>query len=630
MSVRGADSKGVIAVMNYAHELLRISPEELAEWLLGYDVISFDVFGTLILRPFSPRVLFSIMEQRLGFYKFSSVRTDAENEIRRKRLRNSGHDNVSLADIYDLIAHKTGLDPRKTAELEYELECLYCYASPFFQKAVSLCQKTGREIVISSDMYLSREQIGGILARAGYRNLNRILVSSELEKSKKQGDLFQYLRDSYKGLSIVHVGDDPKADVENARKVGITAVYYPNASDIGGRDRVPGMSYMTGRVYSALVNNRLYCNAGEQDDPLAHDEFFRFGYLYGGMYVLGFAQWINQFVRSAELDKVLFLSRDGDLVSKIYDMLPEHRPREYFYWSRFAGMKITAWDNFDEFCQRMIRHKARGVYRIELGHFLKFLDLDDLVPYLGEYSLAVKDLLSAQTAPIMENMFYDHKEQIISSYMPDIEATIEAVSKTVGKASGIAVVDVGWAGTGPLIIKRIIRHFLKRDCKVHALLAGYCQPIANIADLSVMDGSVHAYLFSGSHNRDLLELHQNLGFPNSNLMLELFTQCCSPSFLGYTAKGLRFDREAKENYPAIRSISGGISAFAADYIGRFWQDPFMLNISAYDAYLSFSSLKNDQDAVKHLLDLILYDSGGLADPAGTSQESLLSFMYKDK
>jgi HAD superfamily hydrolase (TIGR01549 family) len=617
--------------MNHAYEQLRISPEELAEQLLGYDVISFDVFGTLILRPFaSPRALFSIMEQRLGFYKYSGIRVDSENEIREERLRSDNHDNVSLDDIHSLIARKTGLDARKTAELEYELERAYCYASPFFQKVMTLCQKARREIVISSDMYLSREQIAGILEKEGYRNLNRILVSSEMGKSKQKGDLFQYLRESCKGLSIVHVGDDPKADAENARKAGIAAVLCHNANDIGGRNRIPGMSYMAGRVYSALVNQRLYCNSGERDEPLAHDEFFRFGYLYGGMYVLGFAQWINQFARNAGLDKVLFLSRDGDLVSKIYDMLPGHGPREYFYWSRLAGMKITARDSFDEFCQRMIRHKARGVYRIELGHFLKYLDLDALVPHLGEYRLAAQDLLSAQTAPVMEKMFYEHKELIISSYMPDIEATIQAVDQAVGNASGIAVADVGWAGTGPLIIKRIIRHVLKRDCRVYALLAGYRQPISSIADLTIMDGSVHAYLFSQSHNRDLLELHQNLGFPNANLMLELFTQSCSPSFLGYTAKGLRFDREVKENYPAIRRISAGITAFAADYIGRFRQDPFMLNIPAYDAYLSFSALKNEENAVKRLLDRIVYDSGGLADPEGTSRESLLSFMYRDK
>ncbi len=56
----------------------------------------------------------------------------------------------------------------------------------------------------------------------------------------------------------------------------------------------------------------------------------------------------------------------------------------------------------------------------------------------------------------------------------------------------------------------------------------------------------------------------------------------------------------------------------------------MLNIPAYDAYLSFSALKNEENAVKRLLDRIVYDSGGLADPAGTSRESLLSFMYRDK
>ena len=42
----------------------RISASVLSERLCQYDVISFDVFGTLLLRPFSSsRMLFLIMEE---------------------------------------------------------------------------------------------------------------------------------------------------------------------------------------------------------------------------------------------------------------------------------------------------------------------------------------------------------------------------------------------------------------------------------------------------------------------------------------------------------------------------------------------------------------------------------------
>lgn len=113
----------------------KINPEILWEKIRHYDIISFDVFDTLIFRPFtSPRVLFSIMESRLGIYKFSKIRVDSENEVRRLKQEKYGHDNVTLGEIYDLIAKKTNLCPIKTSKLEYELEINYCYANPYFQK----------------------------------------------------------------------------------------------------------------------------------------------------------------------------------------------------------------------------------------------------------------------------------------------------------------------------------------------------------------------------------------------------------------------------------------------------------------------------------------------------------------
>ena len=109
----------------------RLPYEKLVEELCTYDVISFDLFDTLILRPFtSPRVLFSIMESRLGIYKFSKIRVDSEDEVRAQNQKLYNQDNTTLEEIYNRISKKTNLDARKTAQLEYDLEPNYCYANP--------------------------------------------------------------------------------------------------------------------------------------------------------------------------------------------------------------------------------------------------------------------------------------------------------------------------------------------------------------------------------------------------------------------------------------------------------------------------------------------------------------------
>ena len=597
----------------------------LAERLCQYDVISFDVFGTLILRPFSsPRVLFSIMEEQLGIYKFAEIRLESENEVRLQRSKTYGHANTTLDEIYQLIAKKTNLDAIRTARLEYDLELEYCYANPYFKEVVYRCKEAHKTIIACTDMYLSRLQIQGIMQKAGYPDFDGIYVSSELNHSKKEGDIFAILKQSYQSQRIIHIGDDETADIVHAEQSGIDAYYYENVNAIGGKNRIDGMSYLAGRTYSGIINNHLY------SDCKTYSDEYKLGYVYGGIYVLGFVQWVNRFVIDRNIEKVLFLARDGDVYSKIYDMLPNHRDWEYFHWSRMAGIKITAMENFHEFCQRMIWHKARGVYSIQVGHILKFFGISYLATQLEAFHLNENDMLSNDTAPKIERLFYSNKDMIINTFRDDIEATFAKIREVVGTMRKVAIVDVGWAGTGPMILKKVIQHYLHLDCMVYSLLAGYRQPNESMASLYTMDGNIAAYLFSINANRDLIESHTNYGTKKNNLLLEIFTQSCSPSFLGYTRDGLEFDREESENYDIIKKITQGVLDFAKEYVSTFWNVPFLLNISPYDAYLPFNELKNSAGRIDSILSRMTISRGRFYDADNRSTETLLSFLAKDE
>ena len=144
-----------------------------------------------------------------------------------------------------------------------------------------------------------------------------------------------------------------------------------------------------------------------------------------------------------------------------------------------------------------------------------------------------------------------------------------------------------------------------------------------------MDNSIHSYLFSDSSNKDLLDLHINYGTPKNNLLLEIFTQSCTPSFLGYTSKGLKFDWEETQNYDTIKKITEGIEDFVDDYIDTFEKDQFVLNISPYDAYLPFNELKNSSDRLKPILSKLVISRGKFYDAENVSEETWLSFFYKD-
>ena len=48
---------------------------------------------------------------------------------------------------------------------------------------------------------------------------------------------------------------------------------------------------------------------------------YEYGFIYGGLFVLGYCQFIHKYCTSHKIDKILFLSRDGDILKQVYDQI---------------------------------------------------------------------------------------------------------------------------------------------------------------------------------------------------------------------------------------------------------------------------------------------------------------------
>ena len=78
-------------------------PDALISKLKNYDVISFDIFDTLLLRPFSePSELFYFLGIEFSCPDLRRIRQEAESEARKKRggdtVRDLGRDGASDRD----------------------------------------------------------------------------------------------------------------------------------------------------------------------------------------------------------------------------------------------------------------------------------------------------------------------------------------------------------------------------------------------------------------------------------------------------------------------------------------------------------------------------------------------------
>ncbi len=203
--------------------------ESFENELMKYDIISFDIFDTLIRRPFeSPTDIFPIVGEKLGIKNFKKIRIDAERTARKKKLSESGHGEVNIYDIYDIISERTGIDPQKGAETELLTEKEYCFADAYMSRVFGLLRENKKDIIIVSDMYIPHDKMEELLFSCGYGGYKKLYVSCDNSCGKNTGELFKKIADEYSGKSIVHVGDNYASDVEMAVRSGIAAKHYVN------------------------------------------------------------------------------------------------------------------------------------------------------------------------------------------------------------------------------------------------------------------------------------------------------------------------------------------------------------------------------------------------------------------
>lgn len=560
----------------------------IAKKLKSYDVISFDIFDTLLLRPFSkPADLFFILGHRHNILDFKRIRVEAERTVREYHKITRGNHEVTIYDIYEEVERKTGLPVEVGVKTEFEVELEFCFANPYMKRIFDMVRQSQKTIIACSDMYFPQEYIKRLLEKCGYTGFDRILISCDYNCSKRSKGLYRILKNSFENKTIIHVGDNYTTDIQHAQAMGIDTFHYQNVHDIGNRYRPNGMSELSSSCYAGIVNTTLH------NGTKLYSPWYEYGFIYGGIYVLGFCNWIHKYAVSHQIDRVIFLSRDGEIYRKVFNMMFQDVKNSYLFWSRIVNAKCTVDVNRDSFLTQMIKHKAVGVNPITLENLLLSLDLSHLIPLLSHYHLNKEEFLTQDNQKMLETVFVENWEKIEQSYQSILASEKNVIQNMLGDAKRVAVVDVGWTGSGPLGIKYLVEEKWKMNCQVDCLLAGsrHASHEQNINQLQ--EEKTIPYIFSRMYNRNLYDLHTGTNKGVNSIFFELFTQADYPSFSGMRGKEFLFDNPEVENYQIIHEIHKGIYDFSKRYYDTFSRYPYLFNISGYDAYQPFSMIIRD-------------------------------------
>lgn len=595
----------------------------LVKELLEYDVISFDIFDTLILRPFAkPADLFMIVGKRLNKIEFYRIRVDAEKRARELAMNNKGNHEITIDDIYTIIEEKTGIPKDLGIRAEIEVEMQYCFANPYMKRVFQLLKEQKKTIVITSDMYLPCGIMEKILIKSGYTGYERLYISCEYDCNKRLGGLYQYIKRDYFGKKIIHIGDNPISDIQSAKKSNIATIYYKSVHELGARYRSDGMSSLIGSAYSGIVNTHLH-NGIQIYSPA-----YEYGFIYGGLYILGFCNWIHSEIKAKNIDKILFLSRDGAIYQEIFGYMFEDMNFEYFLWSRIANAKYTCTINKEAFIKKVVLNRAvRSEAKISISSLLESLSLNTFKSILPQYGLSEKTLVLNENAQMIEKMFIENWDLVNEEYKTEKERLREYIKRKIGDSNKVAIVDVGWLGSGPLGLKYLIEEEFKLNCEVYCLQAAASPPYENDLSADLLDDTIKTYLFSPEYNRENFTAHKYTNNGVNSIFFELFTQAKHPSYSGITKIGeYIFDIPEVENYKTIEEIHEGIRDFCLKYKETFRMDSYMYNISGHDAYMPYRMLIRDLTFLKNSFGKIAYARGISGDYKNQSMETIFEIL----
>ena len=584
-----AESESVLANRD------RRSVSETVSFLMQYEVISFDIFDTLIFRPFSePTDLFFFLGEKLEILDFKRLRMQAEAEARTQKYKEEKHYEIKLSDIWSRLQNEIGVIKEQGMQMEQALEMEFCYANPFMQQVFTQLREHGKRIVITSDMYLSKAFLSELLQKNGYEGYEELYVSCEYEKSKADGSLYEVVKRAYPDTdSMIHVGDNPVSDVKNAKKHGFEVFYYQNVNRNALLYRAYDMSAVVGGAYRGIVNNKLY-NGPEQ---LSME--YEYGYIYGGLFVLGYCNFIHTYARVHGIDKLLFLSRDGDILRQAYAVLFPEEKTEYVYWSRAAATKLMARYNRYDFFRRYLYHKADGTYTLE--QILKSMRLEFLLDRLLQ-QLPNETYLTSGNVRQVKRFLEANWQEVTAVYDRESKAAELYYKKVLGDSRNALAVDIGWAGSGAIALDYLVQNVWKLPCSITGAVAG-TNSVHNFevdaSEIFLQNGKLAAYLYAQSFNRDLWKKHD----PNTddNIFFELLLASPTPQFLGFELDEASGEvsylfGKVDANPEGMKEIQSGILDFVRDYQKHFSGYPYLFCVSGRDAYAPILAASGNKKA----------------------------------
>ena len=362
--------------------------EEIKKYICSEEaeVVSFDIFDTLILRPvLEPDDVFEILQYENpinGKFIFKEIRKSSEERARKEEgLNNPQNQDITLNQIYQTMAEYYNIDSdlcNALLEKENNLEIELAYTRNIGKELYELAAYLDKKIILVSDMYLTTDTVNSILKKNGYNSHEKLYLSSDRKALKSTGKLFEVVREDFpeEKYGLCHIGDNWNSDFITPQRYKIKSFFLPKTKDIllntlGDKYTGNSVGYAVSNFNSiidlkmhlkklnvrclyAVVANIMFDNPfiPYNDNSDYNGDPYLIGVAAVGMHLFGINNWLIRSIIKNKHEKIHFTSRDGYYLFKTYLLMKKYwysdaSDADYIYVSRKAMIPIDVQNQLD-------------------------------------------------------------------------------------------------------------------------------------------------------------------------------------------------------------------------------------------------------------------------------------------
>lgn len=447
------------------NEYWQSSYQELKDKIDKVEVVSFDIFDTLIMRKiFSPEDVFRLLEEKVRV----ELKLDCEIANVRAQAASMCGSYATINEIYQYIKQQTNLIDKNIIDimqLEKDIDIDLCITRRDIADLYEYCLTCGKEVYLISDMYYTLQDIKRILDKCGVKvpDDEHIWISCEKKADKVSGSLWEkYSKLVSKDIRCLHIGDNKTGDAKNPVIYGIDSYYIMSAKDMLMKSSISELassvntvsdSICLGLVAAKLFNSPFaLCST---NGKVSYDDSEIYGYCVYGPLLEKFLIWLYYNSRKDGIDKLLFFARDGYFLEKDYkvvsELLNDGYEQDWCYLPISRRLIYMAtMENEDDF-KRVVAFPYVGTFAEYMKSRFGIIVTEVTSEYNNRQINAVGD-----SKDILE-WIQPYKDEIIKKAKRERENYLRYLKTDGDMQKGLTygTVDLGYYGTNQYYLQRL-------------------------------------------------------------------------------------------------------------------------------------------------------------------------------